>query len=226
MWLRADRGVTLSVGKVSQWNDQSAQANHCAQAVPGEQPLLTPSTAGLNNQTSIAFADVEIMASNANLAYSGGGYTIMVAARYATLDNFDGLFRISSGADTGADGVCAYATAAGRVVFGATDASTYYLEGSVGLVLSNTSYIFTFRSSGAAGNIRMNGTDVTAGFVLNGVWGTPGAYPFRPGGGWSSAGSRMEGNIAEHVVYNRNLSNAECLSLEQYMGARYGITVP
>ena len=39
-WLDAGRGVTLTSGKVSQWDDLSGSGNHCTQGTAGIRPLL------------------------------------------------------------------------------------------------------------------------------------------------------------------------------------------
>jgi hypothetical protein len=59
LWLRADAGVTHSSGAVSQWNDQSGNANHAA--LPGTIPTATPAyvTASVNGYPSLDFDGID-----------------------------------------------------------------------------------------------------------------------------------------------------------------------
>jgi hypothetical protein len=59
LWLKADAGVvTNSSGKVSQWQDQSGNANHASQANANEQPLLVSAT-GLGGKPAVRFNGIQ-----------------------------------------------------------------------------------------------------------------------------------------------------------------------
>ncbi|WMN12887.1 T9SS type A sorting domain-containing protein [Marivirga salinae] len=55
LWLRGDRGLVSSDGSVSEWQDQSGNANDFTQVTTTGQPSVFPSTPGLNGLTSLDF---------------------------------------------------------------------------------------------------------------------------------------------------------------------------
>ena len=58
-WLDADKGVTVSTGKVAAWNDQSSFGNHAQQASASEQPALEKASA--NGHDAIAFSGPAVL---------------------------------------------------------------------------------------------------------------------------------------------------------------------
>jgi hypothetical protein len=69
LWLRADAGVvTNSAGQVSQWQDQSGNANHASQSTTSLQPTLV-SAAGLGGEAAVRFNGIQ---DNVNGSYLSG----------------------------------------------------------------------------------------------------------------------------------------------------------
>ena len=59
LWLRADAGVvTNSAGLVSQWNDQSGNANSAAQTNSNFEPALVSAT-GLSGKSAVRFNGIQ-----------------------------------------------------------------------------------------------------------------------------------------------------------------------
>lgn len=55
LWLRADQGVTTTGTQVSQWLDLSGSGRHARQASAADQPLLQPSVAAFNHRATVKF---------------------------------------------------------------------------------------------------------------------------------------------------------------------------
>ncbi|RMG39225.1 MAG: hypothetical protein D6732_04395, partial [Methanobacteriota archaeon] len=74
LWLKADAGVTLSGSNVSDWADQSGNANDATQSNAADQPLFVSSS--MNGQPALQFSD-DIM-SGTNILASDNQATVFV----------------------------------------------------------------------------------------------------------------------------------------------------
>lgn len=220
LWLRADMGVTLSSGSVSNWNDQSGIGDgyrDMVQLTSINQPVFNATNGNYNNQPTLDFT-----ASNSQSLYSVGNWSPTVSASYTV---------IIIGNDAGTSGSNQYGwfgtnTEPGPFMYLAESGYGYSIQNGI-------SYEFTeiyssgipsfamieFNSSGTD-TFRLNADTPVATFGLtNNDIGTNG---FCIGNGGSVF---LTGSIAEVLVYNSILNDGDRIALEMYIASRYGISI-
>ena len=214
-WYRADKGITLNVTKVSQWNDSSGSGDanrNAAQATGANQPTFNASDAtyggqptvqfgGAGNTTNI-FLDTGVWGSS-----FGQPLTVFIVgnAQVSTTNYF---------LDNAADTLEVYSTAGVQIGFDAL------LSGA--LVTTVPSLLFIGAGGAGADTIAFNSKTV-------GTTGSSGGSPNTTtklrlgcyiGGGNFSLG----GPMAELAFYNRALTLVERGQLVTYANARYGLS--
>jgi hypothetical protein len=200
LWVKADTGVTEAGGLVSGWLDQSGNANDLVQAVPASQPQIVAGAA--NGLPAVRF--------------DGAGDFLSFSTRLTAIRT---VFWVASADVSSHTGY--------RFLLG--DASTYHFHSGA------TSTIWHASSSSAAirsGETRVNGA------LVNGV------TTERPtnlslislvttGDVTADALSRDRandrswwGDVAELIVYERALTEAERQAVEGYLATKYALYVP
>ncbi len=210
-WYRADRGITLNSGNVSQWNDLSGNGNHLTQSTASAQPLWNHLDATFNNQASVeGDGTTEYMTT---AAFTGGDITqpftaVVVGIRVSGTERniFAGItaakdceFGIESGAN-------AFVMNAGD---GDESLSASSTDARIHIVLFN----------GASSDSWMDGVQATPAA-------TPGAEALS---GLTflarqDANARWDGEICEMMFFDANVSDADKNRIGNYCQARYGIT--
>ncbi len=206
LWVRADAGLPPNAGRVDRWVDQSPLAQDVTQPQGAFAPLMVP-----------------------------GAHAGLPVVRFDGLDDFLLLTRLDASARSLFVVLREAAPQSGeRFLFGdsATFNTTHFWPGATTLWSTSTS------SAIRAGVTRVDGVTVNglldrrdAGpasladvSVLSIV--TDGAGVSTDRFGRHGVHNRAwAGDVLEIVVYDRVLSAAERASLEQYLGARYGIAV-
>lgn len=212
LWLRADLGITLNVGNVSQWNDQSgkgdANRNH-AQGTAANQPLYNTTDAGYGGRSTITFdnANDGLQSGNWSVAPPQTGTLFIVGNSdgAATNRNFFG--------DKGALQYCLYQDAG---------AGMMYFQ-SAGLALggdSTSKHVFGIDMNGAT-------TKIFRDQVTANVTGNSGAVAIAATtvGALTATTFPLNGKIAEVIVYSTRLAAADFNQVMNYLGARYGVTI-
>jgi hypothetical protein len=214
-------GATFTQEKVSAWADQSGSANDVAQGTAASQPLWF----GLaqNGKPTVRFtaASMHFLKKAATNLFGAGNYSLFGLAVWSA----SGTPRQIIFGDTDA--------ATGGMFYGPTDPGVTgsrevgYIGSidQVDAVMSKTAEEFDVRYGGGADTtLRVNGTA----HVL-----APLAAMLNPGGGaairlgtYNDAALFYDGDIAEIIAYTRKLTDAEAATVEAYLLARYGLTVP
>lgn len=212
-WWRGDLGVTTATG-VSVWANQVAgDANsNFVQATTGKQPTLSAGNAAWNGQTVLTSNGTKAMQSVGTWAVSlAQPKTYICVGRQTTADANNRQFM---------DGVVGRQIAFGAATTG--NISTF----SSGTLSSTTTWLNNKRvvliaANGASSSIFVDDSATAK------ATGNPGAST--PTGlilGWAASDANTWiGEWAELIVYNRLLTAAERLTIFQYLGARYAITV-
>lgn len=214
LWLRADRGVTLVSGAVSQWNDYSGTGDsnkNVTQSTSTKRPTPNTADANFNNQATLTFdgTDDYLVSGTWSSALSQPA-TWFAAYRAGSVATgrsaFDG---IASGnrhftGNTGTDGfVNMYAGT--TVLAGAVNkASTKVYTCSVFNGASSALYVNDFSSSVASGNAgshSLTGVTIGANFLTTGP---------------------IAGEIAEIIAYSGALNAAQRAQVQDYLTRRYG----
>jgi hypothetical protein len=245
--LKASAGVTQSAGLVSDWADQSTQGNSVSQggADTLKPQLITGVTNGSATFDVIRFdgtSDVLSRTSGvSNLPTSSTGGTIFLVYRTSaaagTFQNAYGIGvgtdanRISSGLSVGTSWSTRTRTGTAGAA-GSTSSVSSAEAGGGGVPLANAFYVqaAVWDGSGGATNqlsklLLPNGSIVTG--ADTGGFPAAAFVPTQLNIGMlqttPSAGTTLQGDIAELLVYNVALSADEQAAVFNYLGTAYGV---
>lgn len=232
-WFDGAGGTTGS--PVSAWNASGSSAV-ATQGTGANQPAAPAVNANLGNELSLAFDGTDILVSNTGVDLSAG-WTLVSVFRTGTLRAWVGVIRVSIGettGTTGADGLCIYGDAAGGLVIGSPDASSWFRLASGGTLVANTSHAFIATCSGSSASIAIERGVISGGSIswstvtlsaLTGSFAMPSASGryLQPGGGWNSAGARLVGDLAQQGAIGRVITAGELATLKSYLAARFAL---
>lgn len=223
-WLDAnDAGtITLASGAVSAWADKSGNGRNASQATPANRPTTTT----VNGKTAILFDGV-----SDGLDFTGVARTeetwIIAAAQAASQTGQRQLL------SDGTDGNGLSATTASVMLFEASFGG--FTEGTDRLRVqwsSNAStplgpaILSAVRSSAAGGFVYINGTQ-RGGAVspFTSSFSTAKSDTMSKIGYYSPSLYQFNGWIGEILCYNRALTASERISVERYLGSKWGIAI-
>lgn len=215
-WYRSDKGITLNGSTVSAWADQSGNGHHALQGSSAKQPGYL-ATGGPTGVPAIDFS----VATGAVL--STGAFTIAepiewcVACRCSNVNATN--FLVNQSNSLTVHGITS-TTSGGSCIIAVSDNSQTTSPNQT--LSSGTDFIV---------NGNFNGSNISGLYIDNGTL---------HGGDGSSNGAIINiGNqtrttstvswnslIEEVTLFNHVLSAADRKSLTEYMGSRYGISVP
>lgn len=243
LWFRADAGVTVdgSGTNITQWADQSANANHAIQTalVPTNQPDYVANA--VNGLPAVHFAGVHdyLVASNTAVNVTSG-LSMFVVARNDVRKNYNGLFKLAptNTPFTGDGRLELYWQAgtsnSGHFVYQANgsfpqisyrgpfnsppEVGQWYLYE----VIVPASNVLTQRINGALMPVNQ-----TFGSQLLPLATTDFAY-LGVGYGGGSGGDRgsLNGYIAEFVLYDTALDSAQRNQVAGFLADKYGLSIP
>ncbi|HNX33218.1 MAG TPA: hypothetical protein PKM57_01235 [Kiritimatiellia bacterium] len=226
-WVKADAGVTTNEsGHVTEWADQSAQGN-LATNIAASGPLYVASEPGLNNRPTLRFNGSSQRMTVVNRMLTNGieGCTIIAMAKAGRNDDVS-IIGIRTG--SGNPLVQLDQDSSGKLRFIVRNAlnvtanalSVQVHTGTFGMyagrlfkgtdtVWTNRVYFSNARTAEATASANFGtSTDLTSGTQYIGGLGIP-AY-------W-------QGDIAEIMIYERALSEAEMVGIEGYLASRYKV---
>lgn len=230
-----DGAGTTTGSPVSAWSASGSSAV-AVQATGANQPAAPAVNANLGGELALAFDGTDIVVSNTAIDLSAG-WTIVSVLRTGTLRNWVGLARVSTGEATGAagaDGVVLYADVSGGLVIGSPDAGAWYRLASGGTLAGNTSYALIATCSGTGASVTIERGVISGGSIswstvtLGATVGTfampaaTGRY-LQPGGGWTNAGARLVGDLAQQGAIGRVITAGELSALKSYLQARFAL---
>ena len=222
LWLRADAGVfTIEEGKVAQWGDQSGHGNH-ASPPTSEIPKFVANA--LNGKPVLRFnglGDSLLIADSPSISITGDLTTFFVVR----FDDFE-----------------TYRAVWGKTVDSFPAPTDYYTLPNSGIPRAlrgnGTGLDFAFADGGLA--LRA-GSYLTVGFDVDGTMLNHYLGSLRTGGGDVGSAvvldrdsslfigarrdflTRMKGDIAELLIYNRALSAVERTSVVDYLEQKYAL---
>ncbi len=229
VWLKASDGVTYDGSNVvTSWTDQSAFGHVATQANVAWRPsYVADGGADFNNQPVLRFNDDFLTIPDDNsLDGFAQGVTIFAVIKATGHNDFQGVvaksaafgiqsaynmyirddgdlrMRVNNG---GAD-----AQSLGSGVIGA---STYVLSGVYDPVVKKSLAIYY--------NSQQSDTDADETAALGSYSSGLNIGTYAP----ANNSSCLRGDIAEIIIYNKGLKNAERLIIENYLGEKYGITI-
>jgi hypothetical protein len=238
LWLDANLGVTKNnQNQISQWDDQSGNANHATQGVANRQPIHTQSV--INNLPTARFNQgttngmMMNIADSATLRWGTGDYLIEIVARFnndptsgtqTRAGLFWGKFPTGMMGGTGAIflannpiGMTPVAGLTGGIIGGNTfvAVSTSYND--------NVARNYAYRRVGSAVELRVNGSNV----ATQNVNGTPNVDAtgtvVRFGADFDASTNRLNGDIAEMIAVKGAISMNDLGTVETYLKTKYGL---
>lgn len=207
---------------ISSWVDKSGNSNTVSQGSGSLQPIFKTNI--LNGKPVVRFDGVnDLMAKSSATALANQNTIFVVGTSNGNSFILGTFFDYSNNSATNTginlfqegtpryvagfyDGTLHQATTGATITLPATAVIYLYNDGANGYIYKNG----TLYDSVASGNINNSGTRVyTIGALLNGV-----------------ANYFLNGDVAEVIFYNSNLSSANKLLINRYLGNKWGISVP
>lgn len=221
LWLRGDKGVTEEAGAVSAWNDQSGNFNNALQTDVVKRPLVI--AGAINGKPALRFDgsnDSLVAVSSPTLAITGD-ITSFFVVKYDDYAGFNAVWAKTQGNLPAPTDFYTLPNSGIPQVYRGNGGSG---QASAG-VLAATASEFAIVGFDQAGT--------TMHHYLNGDWNGDGqitaarADTGRPLyiGTRDDQFTRMKGDIAEVIIYDAALSEADKTTVFAYLGSRYGITL-
>lgn len=241
LWFDAGNGITLTGGAVSTWADRSGNANHATQATAAQRPLLQTNV--MNGRPVVYFDNDQV------------DYDYLRVPDNATLEGMNGLtgfvvYHLLTGTATTAPR-CFFSKRDGVDIQEAYDwfvrapvadvvqqldiDGTPNRAGSTGNIVNGVTHINGFTYHGAApsdafdqvlynGNVAVGNRQETSTSVPNY---TSDLYLgiLRGHTGTGVNVSRFNGYMAEVILYNQVLNDAQRIIVNNYLAAKYGTTL-
>lgn len=209
-WYRADMGVTESLGKVTDWADQSGNGNDLTQATAGQQFVLITDNQG-NPAMQLIRANATNMTVPSGMAWDARSSSLFIAGTIST--RFNELNAVTHLGGLGTDGEDAALQNRSFLVQGfdgSAKAST--------IRTANTNGLFGFASGSGSTNIIHRGrTEAITQFLAQS--GTGGS---KIGNSTNPATLGIDGFIHEVLIYDKQVSASEITQIENYMNSRHG----
>ena len=221
LWLKSDAGIVAdSLGRVSQWQDQSARTNHASQANTNRQPSLVGS--GFNGRPVVRFDGIQdattgdFLFGSGDVGLTAGFTSFLVYSR----TNRAGIEEIPTLVGLPGTGGASRAFSITNNEMRFSTWVTHY--GSGFFVPPSTVRIGTERLNAARTLIEFFDTNGTNDFATNRA--TSGLLTPASGyyvGGLSSLLRHFQGDIAEIIYYQGTLTEPERQSVDAYLRGKY-----
>ncbi|HNC31596.1 MAG TPA: hypothetical protein PKX08_16415, partial [Cyclobacteriaceae bacterium] len=235
-WLKADAGTFTDNGttaatdgqNVQQWNDQSTIVNHVRQTTGANKPVYR--TGIINGYPVLRFSSDQFLDA---LASPGVGVTesfymflIFKQNSYSAGGTTDGSGTYIMDRTSATNNLMSFKIAnTDKYFYQKRNDAGGSLTGPVSVTSAvNDSFVAIdyFRNVGTSYGIYINGRlDVTSGGDSENITGPQ----LRIGRHTSTANGGLDGDLAEVILYNANLSAASRTRIESYLAIKYGITL-
>ena len=208
LWLRANLGVLQSAGQVTAWLDQSGHRFDGIMDQPSREPVLVPDE--WNGLPVIRFGGAQSLYLRQAIAPTT--FTVFVAGRNRNPTDAHGIF-LGPGGNT-ANNQLRWEDASSVLIVGLGNdlPQTVFSFGD-----TREFHVLAARYDGSNLTVSRNGTPVgSAHFVTTGPW------QIGQVGGWFSS-DFMVGDLAEILVYESALSEADTELTNSYLLQKYGM---
>ena len=222
LWLRADAGTLTTNGQVSEWNDQSGNGNNATQSTSGSRPLYIASEPLANNRPVLRFDGIDDWMRTTTHLTDNVGTLIVVGRKTAFSSGYRTIFTsrdfLMLGRASGSDVWGAYNDFADRLYTPGT---------SIGTNAGAAFRILGYRQNGlGAGQLALflNGTISTT--LHNGGSNSKGITTIGSNNNGVSGTQHFPGDIAEVIFYRAPINAAQRIIVENYLSAKYGVSIP
>ena len=217
LWLDSSDSSTITEtsGSVSQWNDKSGNGNNATQGVGANQP--TTGTSNQNGNNVLDFADDQFLELPSDLypIPSDDNTVFVVSRRNSETGSVAAAFAGAGGGQN--RWITFYNTTVGSISFRNDGAGASSVSSSGN---TNTQFqIIRGRREGTTQAIAIN-----SGSESSNTNATNATITSLDIGGVGTSLS-LEGEVAEVIVYSRSLTSTEISDVENYLAAKWGISV-
>jgi hypothetical protein len=223
LWLDASDTATIteSGGAVSQWDDKSGNGRNVTQGTGAAQP--TTNLNSINGKNVLRFDGGDVM--SGSMAIDVGTVTVFVVARETSNVNFAGFFVLapSSGDDQSTDNSVVTSAFQLTTIFNAQRKNTNATIVSSVNITPFGVYVARFSSNGLCevfSNTVIGGTATASSTFGNSTTALVGG---RYQAGNISGSFRLNGDIAEIIVYPTTLTNNEMNVVGIYLSQKWGL---
>jgi hypothetical protein len=221
LWLSADQGVTSTVdGAVTSWEDRSGNLNHASQADNASAPVLVMDA--INGKPALHFDGVDDFMSVANspsVAIAGDISSFFVV-RFDDFATFRAVWaKTLNNVPRATDWYALPGSGIPRLYRGGTGEG--FVDGGVGLTAGQFQ-IAGFDMTGTTARHYLDGVETSLGQIVQ---------PLQDAGRPLFIGTRddrvtrMQGDIAEIIIYNAALPIRERNLIFRYLAEKYGLAV-
>jgi hypothetical protein len=221
LWLRADEGTVLGTGDaVVQWADQSGNANSAAQIDEALAPMLVPNA--LNGLPVLRFDGVNDfmeVADSDSVSITGDISTFYVA-KFADFANFRAVWGKTVANQPAPNDLYAARTSGNPTFFRGNGASGAQAAVGSRPYPANSFIVAGVQVAGTAASHHLSGKpNGTATITTTPVDGNRSLRI----GSRDDGGTRMKGDIAEVLIYDRALTAEERFAVQRHLGQKYGL---
>ncbi|MCK4698916.1 MAG: hypothetical protein KAT38_01215, partial [Bacteroidales bacterium] len=234
LWLSADTLITLSGSDVTTWGDISGNSNDASNLAPGQEPDLV--TGQLNGKPAVRFDDNggtngDYLGANVSLGISGSGAsTVFMVVKNTTTTDQDntGLF---IGQSPGTGGKIRHYGIEYNATIRFNNGNRIFDDGytlddwKLGMIRNSSGYQYG-QYEGYLGGVALGQTSSASPtnvpntsddfYYLGAGLGTGATF---------SASRYLEGDMAEIIVYNAYLNEAQRILVENYLSSKYNMAV-
>jgi len=243
LWLKADTGVfqdaagttaaTADAHPVGLWKDQSGNGYDVSQSSDALRPILKLAANGINGRATVLFngSSQFLLRTVANWLSSDSAGSIFAVVRLGAVLKSNNMV-LGSADEAGSTKYfevnVVYDQTSGKFIeTGQINGDTADANRGSTVIAGNTVYLCSWRSSGTANFLSVNGsteTITTRSGANNGDWfaDTADRDNFTIGAlKYSSVNYYFKGDIAEVLVYNSNLAGDNLTNVRTYLNTRY-----
>ncbi|GAA4901402.1 hypothetical protein GCM10023311_28880 [Flaviramulus aquimarinus] len=228
LWLKADTGVEQAASvaavnndQVLNWLDNTVNTNDATQTTGVNKPIFKDNTINFNPTVDFDGTSHEMAASTA----TNDEITIFAVAE-GTYSSTKSLIDLDNAAN---GSVYVEQTAATTFQGSYTDSASStsgVVSNDLTATTSGTPYLINYRHLAAdKSRLLINGNLQTVPGVNTNANTLSGNFTAGIGADLSSSSTRWDGGIAEMIVYNYKVPQAERWQIESYLGIKYGITI-
>ena len=223
LWLKADVGTSIGAGGgVTNWVDQSGHGNNAVQADETMAPALVQNA--LNGQPVLRFDgqdDYLDVADSPSIAITNEIASFFVV-RFDDFATYRAVWgHTFNNVPRPNDYYLLPGSGLPRAYRGSDEDGNHFVDGAGGLA-TNSVYVLGFNQAGSIFTHYLNGAPFGRGRML----GQPadGGTPLKIGTRDDFV-TRMQGDIAELLIYNSALSSGQLKNVSAYLGTKYGVPV-
>lgn len=225
LWLNANKGVSVTSGQVTQWNDQSGNGNHALPAAATNRPAYV--TGSVNGNASLGFDgtnDELQVAHHASLNLTQWHIFIVIMADL--LKDYNGWIIKGNDGNENYE-MLSYSNGNIHTPIYWTDGTRTAPNSSVSQVTTSSFDIFEYTYSASTPGRRVWKNYGATTIYSDAEAKTPSfnSFPVYIGNERNTTGRFVNGDIAEVIIYNGILNSAQKIIVNNYLSAKYNRTL-